>query len=142
LTIVDRGSSLFEFLDADHDRRLSRRELMTAWDRLTPWAKTNADSFDLNDLPRQYQIIFSHGQLRSPDEDPGSGQVIRAANRLSGPLWFRKMDRNADGDVSPQEFLGTPEQFRLIDKDGDGLIDLKEAEAAAEIMKPKPPGKK
>jgi len=137
LTIVDRGANLFEFLDADHDRRLSRRELMTAWDRLAPWVKPGADSFDINDLPHQYQIILSHGELRSPDEDPGSGKVIRAANRLRGPLWFRKMDRNADGDVSRQEFLGTPEQFRLIDKDGDGLIDLKEAEQAGEIMKAK-----
>src|SRR5262249_23475218 len=42
LTIVDRGSSLFEFLDADHDRRLSRRELMTAWEGFAPWAKGDA----------------------------------------------------------------------------------------------------
>ena len=45
-----------------------------------------------------------------------------------GPLWFRKMDRNRDGDVSRREFLGTDEQFRLIDKDGDGLISAKEAQ--------------
>jgi hypothetical protein len=47
-----------------------------------------------------------------------------------GPLWFRKMDRNGDGDVSPREFLGTPAQFRRIDADGDGLIDPDEAERA------------
>jgi hypothetical protein len=40
------------------------------------------------------------------------------------------MDRNGDGDVSPGEFLGTPEQFRRIDADGDGLIDADEAERA------------
>jgi Ca2+-binding EF-hand superfamily protein len=137
LTIVDRGQTLFEFIDADHDRRLSRRELMTLWDRLSPWTKPAADYFDPKDLPQQFQIILSHGELRSPEGDPGSGSVIRAANRLRGPLWFRKMDRNADGDVSRQEFLGTPEQFKLIDKDGDGLIDLQEAEQAGEILKPK-----
>src|SRR5205085_1876067 len=38
LTVVDRGRSLFDLLDADHDHRLSRRELMTAWDRVLPWA--------------------------------------------------------------------------------------------------------
>ena len=52
-----------------------------------------------------------------------------------GPLWFRKMDRNGDGDVSPLEFLGTPEQFRKIDADGDGLIDVTEAERADEGMR-------
>ncbi len=39
------------------------------------------------------------------------------------------MDRNRDGDVSRKEFIGTAEQFKLIDKDGDGLISLEEAEA-------------
>jgi hypothetical protein len=38
------------------------------------------------------------------------------------------MDRNADGDVSRREFLGTDEQFRAIDTDGDGLISVEEAE--------------
>ena len=54
-----------------------------------------------------------------------------------GPLWFRKMDRNGDGDVSPREFLGTLEDFRKIDTDGDGLIDAQEAAAAAKWFKPK-----
>jgi hypothetical protein len=39
------------------------------------------------------------------------------------------MDRNGDGDVSRREFLGTDEQFREIDTDGDGLISVEEAEA-------------
>ena len=46
-----------------------------------------------------------------------------------GPLWFRKMDRNGDGDVSRKEWLGTPEQFDAIDTDRDGLISADEAEA-------------
>jgi hypothetical protein len=45
-----------------------------------------------------------------------------------GPLWFRKMDRNGDGDVSPREFLGSRDDFRRIDTDGDGLISAEEAE--------------
>jgi hypothetical protein len=30
----------------------------------------------------------------------------------SAPLWFQKMDRNRDGDVSRKEFLDTDEQFK------------------------------
>ena len=49
------------------------------------------------------------------------------AKPTKGPEWFRNMDRNQDGDVSPREFLGTLADFRKLDADGDGLIDAKEA---------------
>ncbi len=57
---------------------------------------------------------------------------------MRGPLWFRKMDRNGDGDVSATEFLGTREQFRRIDTDGDGLIDATEAERADKGSRKRP----
>ena len=130
LTVVDRGALLLDFLDADHDRRISRRELLTLADRLAPWCDQKDGSLDRQNVPNQYQIIVSHGVLRSPDGDPGSGSIIRPDSRLRGPLWFRKMDRNADGDVSRAEFLGTEAQYRKLDRNGDGLIDLEEAQAA------------
>jgi len=49
---------------------------------------------------------------------------------MRGPAWFRKMDRNRDGDVSRKEFLFGEELFRKLDADGDGLISLEEAEKA------------
>jgi hypothetical protein len=45
------------------------------------------------------------------------------------------MDRNNDGDVSPREFLGTEEQFRRLDADGDGLISAEEARQAGEAQR-------
>ncbi len=131
LTIVDRGRSLFDLLDADHDHRLSRRELMTAWDRLSPWADPKTQVLEREKIPRQYQIVLSLGQVSNENGDPGAVSALRPAARLRGPLWFRKMDRNADGDVSRAEFLGTEEQFRKLDLNGDGLIDVQEAEAAS-----------
>jgi len=51
----------------------------------------------------------------------------RAAERYSGPAWFRKMDANRDGDVSRREYLGPPETFSRLDRDGNGLISVDEA---------------
>jgi hypothetical protein len=42
------------------------------------------------------------------------------------------MDRNGDGDVSLREFLGPLELFRKLDRDGDGLISPDEARAASQ----------
>jgi Ca2+-binding EF-hand superfamily protein len=125
LTVVDRGRTLFELLDADHDGRLSQRELRSAWARLAPWAGAGAGGVTRGRVPQQFQLTLSHG-ARLPEQAPS----LAGARPLRGPVWFRKMDRNGDGDVSRTEFLGTTEQFRKIDTDGDGLIDAQEAERA------------
>lgn len=131
VTLVNRGRVLYELLDQDNDARLSQRELRRAWDRVLPWADAKAGTFSRDRLPRQYQIILSHGALSPSESDPGRGRIIRSVERLRGPTWFRQTDRNADGDVSRSEFLGTAEQFRKLDRDADGLIDAEEAAAAS-----------
>jgi Ca2+-binding EF-hand superfamily protein len=132
LTVVDRASSLFEFVDADHDGRLSPRELRTAWNRLSPWDRDSRGSINREQVPRQFQFILNYGQSRAtlPEQQQAYAELPLFRDRSLGPLWFRKMDRNSDGDLSHSEFLGTRQQFRRIDSDGDGLIDVSEAERA------------
>jgi len=61
----------------------------------------------------------------------------RPVTKGKGPLWFRRMDVNGDGDVSRREWLGSEEDFRRIDTDGDGLISLEEAVKADEWFRKK-----
>jgi hypothetical protein len=56
--------------------------------------------------------------------------ILPSQAALSGPVWFQRMDRNRDGDVSSREFLGSAEIFQRLDADQDGLLSAVEAEAA------------
>src|SRR5262249_17231369 len=86
------------------------------------------------DLPTQYELRLRSGPVELLWE---SDKIVIGSFRKGwpvmpmptvGPQWFRKMDRNADGDVSRREFLGSDQKFRQMDTDGDGLISLGEAE--------------
>jgi len=79
-----------------------------------------------------YELAFTRGagpvQQGFRIETYDSSAASTPERSRNAPAWFRRMDRNADGDVSPREFLGPLEEFRRLDADHDGLIDPKEAE--------------
>jgi Ca2+-binding EF-hand superfamily protein len=134
LSVADNGRGLFELIDADGDGRLGVRELRTAWTRLAPWDRNGDGMLSLEEVPRLYQVTV--------DQNQGGGRffggragAVRVAAPPRGPLWFRKMDRNGDGDVSRKEFLGTEEEFQRMDLDGDGLISVEEAEKADALFR-------
>ncbi len=91
-------------------------------------------ALDSHEIPRRIKLELARGvdlpnQIRAVGGRNRSRRSVGRRNS-SGPLWFRKMDRNHDGDLSPKEFIGPRKAFERLDRDGDGLIDVQEAGAA------------
>jgi Ca2+-binding EF-hand superfamily protein len=128
------GQSLFRLLDTDCDGRLGQRELRNAWKQMTLWDVSGTRTFRRDTLPHHFRVTLGYGAPDAPSPTQTSQPEPR---RTRGPLWFRKMDRNGDGDVSRSEWLGTEAQFKAIDTDGDGLISVEEAEAYDRRMRGK-----
>jgi Ca2+-binding EF-hand superfamily protein len=139
----DQNRGLFDVLDTDGDGRLSVREMRGAVKLLEQLDSDNKGYLTKADIPHMYRLTLhqgpaSGGGFNNPRAflDLYGGANQAAPDRPGrGPLWFRKMDRNRDGDVSRKEWLWSEELFRKIDTDGDGLISVAEAEAFDALMR-------
>jgi Ca2+-binding EF-hand superfamily protein len=135
--------SLFQLLDENRDGRLGVRELRTAWTRLQSLEDPAAETVTKKIIQPAVTLRLSRSLERffvNQPVQPGfnPNQVVIPRN---GPLWFRKMDRNGDGDLSRTEYVGTKAEFDSLDTDRDDLISLQEAEAYDKKMRVADPDK-
>jgi Ca2+-binding EF-hand superfamily protein len=140
LEISDQDQGLFDLFDTNRDGRLSVRELRNAVQLVDSLDTDGDDQVSRNEIPRNYLLRLHEGALgnRQPVRFAGNlrfGGQVRIPEPTAGPLWFRKMDRNRDGDVSRREFLGTDADFARIDTDRDGLISAEEADRADKALR-------
>jgi Ca2+-binding EF-hand superfamily protein len=134
MTAANRGKDLFEILDANRDRRVSHREFMGAQRRFDLWDADADGELAEQEVPELYQLVFDRAAPQFAGLNFAQAMPERTTSATAAvpegfgrPVWFEKMDRNRDGDVSRREFLGTAGQFRELDSNGNELIDLIEA---------------
>jgi Ca2+-binding EF-hand superfamily protein len=134
IILSDLGHGFFEALDRNHDGRIGLREIRVASATLRALRKPGQTVLRPTDPPKRLHLevlrgsfqLFGTGSL-------GESTVPRIAAQPRtpvGPIWFQRMDRNNDGDLTWKEFLGPRHVFEELDADHDGLIDPKEAEKA------------
>lgn len=133
MTVSNDGKSLFEILDTDLDRRLSPRELKSSIQRVKEYDGNRDRSLDPAELRGHFKLTFELGKPELFQFDPRDNSSAMNLNTtiprtVAGPRWFRRMDRNRDGDISPREFLFDTETFQRLDQNQDNLISAEEAQ--------------
>jgi hypothetical protein len=131
--VYDTGRGLFQSLDRNNDGRISVRELRTIEQSFQTLKRDDRADLARNDPPRHFHVEFVRGDYRLFGPTDQMVSQLPAFNRgvPAGPVWFQRMDRNNDGDLTWREFLGHREDFYRLDADGDELIDPAEAEQAS-----------
>lgn len=129
VNLYDTGNGFFMALDANADGRVSERERRQAAASLAQLDRDGQAGIGQAEPVRHFHIEFVRGsfQLFGPSEQLVAQAPAFQQRTPTGPVWFQRMDRNNDGDLIWNEFLGYVETFHDLDADHDGLLDPNEA---------------
>jgi Ca2+-binding EF-hand superfamily protein len=135
INIYNMGYGYFQRLDKSGDGRISIREMRTVEQTLREMAGSGGGPLTRSTSGLHLYVEFVRGsyQLFGPTDGMVAQTATFSERPAVGPDWFQAMDRNSDGDLTFNEFLGHLEDFHTLDADSDGLIDFKEAERAGEL---------
>lgn len=116
--------------DANQDEVLQRSEVPESarkeFDELVKLMDENGDKAlgrgELQAAGAKLQKIFAAG---GPQGKEGAGQPFGDPEAR-----FKLMDKNGDGQIARDEWMGVPENFDRVDQDGDGKLSAKEQKVA------------
>jgi hypothetical protein len=124
------GNPLLRLLDRDNDGRLTRRErqeisgLFASLDHNADGAVSSSEV----PVPIRFAVTLGpHVHELLAATAPAARAMTPKTSAPTAPGWFTSMDKNGDSDLSRGEFLGTTEQFKQLDTNGDGLLSIAEA---------------
>src|SRR6185369_3683487 len=121
------GNPLLRLLDHDNDGRLTRRERQELSGLFASLDRDGDGTVSAGEVPVPIRFAVTlgphvHELLAAPA--PAARSTTPKAAAPAAPAWFTSMDKNHDGDLSRSDFLGTTEQFKQLDTNGDGLLSI------------------
>ena len=121
-----RTPPLMAALDTDRDGRLSRDEIARAPKVLERFDRNQDGFLDAREL---HQAMGGPGGRGGR---PDGRRPPRGGGGRGRMEYIKRMDRDRDGRVTRDEFMGAVEgQFKGMDRDGDGAITEKDLDAMA-----------
>lgn len=129
---MSQGSDLFSKFDVDRDNQLGVREVARSAELLAALDTDGDGAISSRELPvTRFRLAIARGDetykyLRRGLLLKRPAPAARSTP-ADAPAWLLNMDTNSDGEVSLREFLGTAEQFKRLDANGDGFIEPSEA---------------
>jgi Ca2+-binding EF-hand superfamily protein len=132
MIVYDTGYGFFMSIDGNADGRVSVREMRHAAESLAHLERDGKPGVMQKEPVRHFHIEFVRGsfQLFGASEQLTAQTPAFQTRRPTGPIWFQRMDKNNDGDLTWNEFFGPREVFHSLDGDHDNLLDPQEAAKA------------
>jgi Ca2+-binding EF-hand superfamily protein len=129
MQLYDTGYGFFMALDGNADGRVSRRERLKSALSLAALDRDGKLGIAEKEPVRHVHVEFTRAtyKLFSASEELVADTPAFQRRMPTGPIWFQRMDKNNDGDLVWNEFLGHIETFHQLDTNGDDMLDPEEA---------------
>lgn len=126
IKLESANDPFLDLLDQNDDGQINQRELREAESRLAKLDKDGDGFVTLGELPQSMRMTVVRGIVDQNTDLPETPRILASSGAVDAPLWFLRMDANGDGEISEIEFIGTAEQFAVLDKDQNGVIAVEE----------------
>ncbi len=127
----DQTDAFFDALDGNRDGRLDGREIYAIPERIKQLDRDNDGELIVDEIPGSMALAIVRGNPQQADA-LFAIPVSRPAPPENAPRWFLRMDRNQDGAIARNEFLGEQQQFAALDANEDGFVAVDEVESEDE----------
>jgi Ca2+-binding EF-hand superfamily protein len=121
---------LLALMDKNGDKALDRTELQAAGERIQKIFGGMPPSGNAPTAANTPEKVAAKKALAK------KAMARKEAANLPDPIVrIRRMDKDGDGVISREEWVGQPQGFNRADTNSDGKLDAEEQSRAAEIMK-------